>query len=410
VNALEIRDLGLRYRLYPTPFARLKQVIAGGRRRYYRENWALRNVSFDVARGRSFGIIGPNGSGKSTLLKVVCNLLAPTEGLVRRRGRFAALLELGAGFNPEYTGRENVLLNASLLGLTRPQIETLYPEIVAFSQLEAFMDQPVKTYSSGMFVRLAFSVAAHVRPEVLVVDEALAVGDAVFQHRCMKKIADLRTSGTTILLVTHDMNALSALCDEAMWLEGGRVQLVATPLEVVQRYLAWVYQSRDADAHFGISAGDRPGTLRYGDGRARLQDWGVFGMDGRATKMLLPGETYEVVVRARFQEDVAEPILGFQLRDPLGRELISMNNLERNAPLPGARAGDLMTARFRFAWPELAETDYTISPAAASGTLENHTILDWVDGELIVRSCPTSRVLGLLRPSGVTVAVTREPS
>lgn len=408
MNALEIRDLGLRYRLYPTPFDRLKQVIAGERRRYYRENWALRNVSFDVARGRSFGIIGPNGSGKSTLLKVVCNLLAPTEGLVRRRGRFAALLELGAGFNPEYTGRENVQLNASLLGLTRPQIETLYPEIVAFSQLEAFMDQPVKTYSSGMFVRLAFSVAAHVHPEVLVVDEALAVGDAVFQHRCMKKIADLRASGTTILLVTHDMNALSALCDEAMWLEGGRVQLVATPREVVQRYLAWVYQSRDADTRFTVSAGDRPGTLRYGDGRARLEEWGVFGMDGKATRTLRPGENYEVVVRARFREDVTEPILGFQLRDPLGRELISMNNLERGAPLPGAIAGDLLTARFRFAWPELAETDYTISPAAASGTQENHTILDWVDGELIVRSCPASRVLGLFRPSNIVVAVERE--
>ncbi len=410
MNALEIRDLGLRYRLYPTPFARLKQVIAGGRRRYYRENWALRNVSFDVARGRSFGIIGPNGSGKSTLLRVACNLLAPTEGLVRRRGRFAALLELGAGFNSEYTGRENVLLNASLLGLTRPQIETLYPEIVAFSQLEAFMDQPVKTYSSGMFVRLAFSVAAHVHPEVLVVDEALAVGDAVFQHRCMKKIADLRASGTTILLVTHDMNALSALCDEAMWLEGGRVQLVATPREVVQRYLAWVYQSQDSDIRVGVTDGERPGVLRYGNGRARLEEWGIFSLDGTKKTALRPGEIYEVVIRARFLADVAEPILGFQLRDPMGRELFSMNNLERGTPLSAARAGERVTARFRFPWPELAETDYTISPAAASGTQENHTVLDWIDGDTIIHSCPDSRVLGLFRPSNIVVTVEREPA
>ncbi|HRY44078.1 MAG TPA: ABC transporter ATP-binding protein [Thermoanaerobaculia bacterium] len=404
--AIEVRGLGLRYRLYPSAFDRLKQIVAGERKRFYREQWALRDVTFDVAEGRSFGIIGPNGSGKSTLLKVVCDLLAPTEGLVRRRGRLAALLELGAGFNAEYTGRENVFLNASLLGMPREQIERVYPEIVAFSQLADFMDQPVKTYSSGMFVRLAFSVAAHVDPEVLVVDEALAVGDAVFQHRCMKKIADLRARGTTILLVTHDMNALSSLCDEAMWIEEGRVRLVSSPREIVQRYLAWVYENRDSELRISSEV-DRSGVLRYGDGRARLERWGVVDETGGATTMLVPGERYEVVLDAAFHADVAEPILGFQIRDPFGRELISMNTTERGTPLPPARAGERLTVRFAFPWPELAETDYSLSPAVASGTQENHTVLDWIDGDVILRSVPTSRVLGLFRPHDVTLAVER---
>jgi lipopolysaccharide transport system ATP-binding protein len=406
-NAIEIRGLGLRYRLYPSALDRLKQIVAGGRRRYYREQWALRDVTFDVPTGQSFGIIGPNGSGKSTLLKIVCDLLSPTEGLVRRRGRLAALLELGAGFNHEYTGRENVFLNASLLGMSRERIERIYPEIVAFSQLADFMEQPVKTYSSGMFVRLAFSVAAHVDPEILVVDEALAVGDAVFQHRCMKKIADLRASGTTILFVTHDMSALSALCDQAMWIEEGRVRLVSSPREIVQHYLAWVYQNRDAQMRIVTDEDERKGVLRYGDGRARLESWGVLDADGRTTTMLRPGCRYEVTITALFHADVEEPILGFQIRDPFGRELISMNTTERGKPLSPARTRERITARFAFVWPELAETDYSLSPAAACGTQENHTVLDWIDGDVILRSLPETRVLGLFRPHDIAVAVER---
>ncbi len=223
---IQVKDLGKCYHIYNNPADRLKQFLVRGRRQYYREFWALQNVSFEVKKGESFGIIGRNGSGKSTLLQLICGTLTPTQGTVTVQGRVAALLELGSGFNPEFSGLENVFLNASLLGLSEQETQNRLDAILGFADIGEFVNQPVKTYSSGMVVRLAFSVMAHVEPAVLVVDEALAVGDIVFQQQCGRKIAKLIDNGTMLLFVSHDMNAVKSFCSKGLYLKQGRSSYV----------------------------------------------------------------------------------------------------------------------------------------------------------------------------------------
>lgn len=234
--ALRVQDLGKCYRIYDRPQDRLMQALNWGGRSYFREFWALRGVTLEVLRGRMAGIVGRNGSGKSTLLQLICGILTPTTGAVDVRGRVAALLELGAGFNPEFTGRENVFLNGTILGLSRAEIEDRFEEIVAFSELEAFIDRPVKTYSSGMFVRLAFAVATSCEPDILVVDEALAVGDEAFQRKCFSRLERIRRGGATILVVSHSASTVVQLCDSAFLLDQGELILSGAPQKVIAAY------------------------------------------------------------------------------------------------------------------------------------------------------------------------------
>ena len=236
--AIRARNLGKSYQMYQRPGDRLKQFAWRGRRRFYREFWALRDVSLDVASGATVGIVGRNGSGKSTLLQLVCGTLTPTTGSVELRGRVAALLELGAGFNPEFTGRENVFMYGAVLGLDEKEIRDRYDHILAFADIGAFIDMPVKTYSSGMFVRLAFSVAINVDPDVLIVDEALAVGDARFQQRCMAKLRQLQQRGVSVLFVSHDIEAVKRLCEHVLVLHDGEVVNQGDPLSMANWYLA----------------------------------------------------------------------------------------------------------------------------------------------------------------------------
>lgn len=230
------------YHIYDRPQDRLKQALLRGRRRYFREFWALQEVSFDIAKGETVGIIGRNGSGKSTLLQMICGTLTPTSGLVRVNGRVAALLELGAGFNPEFTGRENVLMNAIILGMSRLEVEERFEEIVRFSELGDFIEQPVKTYSSGMYVRLAFSIAVNVSPMVLIVDEALSVGDARFQAKCMRRIKEIQQLGATILFVSHDVAAVRTLCQRAIWLDQGRIRMMGDVFPVSGHYMEYMFK------------------------------------------------------------------------------------------------------------------------------------------------------------------------
>jgi lipopolysaccharide transport system ATP-binding protein len=234
--AIAIRGVGKHYEIYDKPQHRLWQSVFRGKRQFYREFWALRGVNFDIQRGETFGIVGRNGSGKSTLLQIVAGTLQPTTGEVRVHGRVAALLELGSGFNPEFTGRENVFLNAAMLGLSRGEIEARYDDIVAFSEIGDFMDQPVKTYSSGMYVRLAFSVSINVDPDILIVDEALSVGDEAFQRKCYARIRTIRDSGATILFVSHACAIVLELCDRAVLLDHGEQLLLGAPKPVISYY------------------------------------------------------------------------------------------------------------------------------------------------------------------------------
>lgn len=256
---IDVVDLGKCYHVYDKPRDRLLQMLSGGRRRYYREFWALRGASFAVGRGETVGIIGRNGSGKSTLLQMICGTVTPTTGTVRTAGRVAALLELGAGFNPEFTGRENVLLNAAILGMPREAMAERMREVAAFSELGEFLDQPVKAYSSGMFARLAFSIAIHVDPDIVVVDEALAVGDARFVAKCMRRIRDMQQAGVSILFVSHDTTAVRALCQRAIWLDGGQLIEDGDVFPVTGRYMEYMF--RDEGAASATSAAAVSGSV-----------------------------------------------------------------------------------------------------------------------------------------------------
>jgi lipopolysaccharide transport system ATP-binding protein len=241
-NDYAIRAQGLSkcYTLYDTPSDRLKQMLARGRHKYYREFWALRDVSFKIAKGEVLGLVGRNGAGKSTLLQLICNTLTPSAGNVAVRGRVAALLELGAGFNPDFSGRENVYLSATILGLTKKEIDERFDEIIEFSGVRDFIDQPVKTYSSGMYVRLAFSVATSVDPDILIIDEALSVGDGVFARKSFDRIKTMKDAGKTILFCSHSLYHIEAFCDRALWLDQGQCKLSGDPQQVIREYSAFL--------------------------------------------------------------------------------------------------------------------------------------------------------------------------
>jgi lipopolysaccharide transport system ATP-binding protein len=260
--AIRINDLSKCYQIYDKPRHRLLQLLVGGRKQLFREFWALRNISFDVKRGETVAIIGRNGSGKSTLLQLLCGTLNPTSGSVETNGRVAALLELGAGFNPEFTGRENVHLNATILGLTPVQIEEKLPAIETFAEIGPFIDQPVKTYSSGMYVRLAFSVAVHTDPSILVVDEALSVGDARFQAKCLNHIKRMKEQGVSILFVSHDINAVRSLCDRSIWLDGGTVRRTGEVFPITAEYMEHIFNDSSIEgarvAHQGADSTNGP--------------------------------------------------------------------------------------------------------------------------------------------------------
>ncbi|MFA7605116.1 MAG: ABC transporter ATP-binding protein [Rhodocyclaceae bacterium] len=262
--AIRARGLGKRYEVYARPQDRLKQFVWGGRRQFFEPFWALRDVSFEVRRGEVLGVVGRNGSGKSTLLQLVCGTLSPTEGEVAVQGRVAALLELGAGFNPEFSGRENVFMSGAILGMSDAQMAQRYDEIVAFSGIGAHVDQPVKTYSSGMYVRLAFAVATSVEPDILVIDEALSVGDGAFARKSFERIMALRDAGCTILFCSHSMYQVDVLCERAMWLDRGRLRMLGPAAEVTSAYgTALALENRE-----GGDAGERPATQANADGTA----------------------------------------------------------------------------------------------------------------------------------------------
>lgn len=252
-NAIKVSNLSKCYQIYDTPRDRLWQFVAPRiqglvgqkKRQYFREFWALKDFSFEVKKGETVGIVGRNGSGKSTLLQLICGTATPTTGVVNTRGRVAALLELGAGFNPEFTGRENVLLNAAIFGVPREEMEARMGDVLAFSELGDFLDQPVKTYSSGMYSRLGFSTAIHVDPEILIVDEALAVGDSRFVAKCMRRIKDIQDQGATILFVSHDVGTVRTLCERAVWLDKGRLVEQGDVFPVTGRYMEYMYKDEN---------------------------------------------------------------------------------------------------------------------------------------------------------------------
>ena len=317
--AIDAQQLGKVFQLYERPIDRLKQIFVRDGRRYYREFVALQDVGFQLEKGEVLGLVGRNGAGKSTLLQLICGTLTPTTGRVVVQGRIAALLELGAGFNPEFTGRENIYLNASVLGLSKAEIDARYDEIVAFSGISEFIHQPVKTYSSGMYVRLAFSIATSVDPDILVVDEALSVGDGAFARKSFDRIMQLKEKGATILFCSHSTYQIEALCTRAIWLEKGNIQQIGKPASVVASYLGFL------DRDVAQSNAAMPQVIASPDGHARIVNvqTRVDGEMGTSLEVHSQEQTLEVSVGFASDPLLPPPVVAVTLNGPDGRTLAS---------------------------------------------------------------------------------------
>jgi ABC-type polysaccharide/polyol phosphate transport system ATPase subunit len=297
--AITVDHVSKKFRLYHDRNQTLKAAVMRGRRARYEEFWALRDVSLEIAEGTTYGLIGTNGSGKSTLLKCLARILRPDEGSTRTRGKVSALLELGAGFHPELSGRENVYLNGSILGLSRSELDRRFDEIVGFAGLERFIDTPVKNYSSGMYVRLGFSVAINVDPDILLVDEVLAVGDEQFQRRCNERFADLKAEGKTIVVVSHSLGSVRAMCETVAWLDSGTLREVGPASEIVDDYLAEVHQDRSAETH---ATG-----VRWGSAEVVVDEIELLDADGRPSTEVNTGDAVTLRIRYNASEPIAEP-------------------------------------------------------------------------------------------------------
>jgi ABC-type polysaccharide/polyol phosphate transport system ATPase subunit len=363
---VSVLNLSKVYPLYARPVDRLVESLplAGQR---HTDFAALSNISFDVAPGEMFALVGPNGCGKSTLLQIVAGILPPTRGLVRVQGRIAALLELGAGFNPEFTGRENVFLNAELLGLSRPEIERALPKIEAFAEIGPFLDRPVKEYSTGMYVRLAFATAIHVEPEVLIVDEALAVGDARFANRCVRKFDELKQRGVTTLFVSHDLGLVKRLADRAMFLLNGRMQYVGETKEAINRYVAHVLAPDEGAEEPAL------GPVRHGDGQSQITDVKLLPGDKFPS-----GELLTVEVTIQFRSAQTSPVCGLLIRNRQGIDVYGTNTRVEGAGIGPVDAGDTVVVRFSFS-AQLVRGEYTVTVAAQH---PNGASQDWLDDVL----------------------------
>lgn len=427
---IRVENLSKCYQIYDKPQHRLWQGLFRGRKQFFREFWALKDVSFEVRRGETVGIIGRNGSGKSTLLQMICGTLTPTSGTIDVRGRVGALLELGAGFNPEFTGRENVYMNGSILGLTREEIDLRYEDIIAFADVGQFIDQPLKTYSSGMYVRLAFAVIANIEADVLVIDEALAVGDAFFVQKCMRFLRRFLEKNGTLVFVSHDSGAVVNLCDRAIWLERGEVGLSGSAKEVCDDYLASNVEAsqgqsevsrlhrtralgepghrwpRDMRLDF-INTSTRRNDIEIVDHEVTSAQFGLGGglitttelrdEKGATLTWCIGGEGVVLRVVVDVKKDIEMPIVGYYFRDRLGQNLFGDNTCISTAQRPiSLRAGQRFAVEFRFRMPIFPLGDYTVTVAFAEGTQAEHVQHHWIHDALLIRSHSSSVCTGLV--------------
>jgi len=386
VNAVEVDSLSKIYPAGDSQLARLRYIFQPGRATSGVA--ALADVTFSVARGEAFGIVGANGSGKSTLLKILAGALSPTSGAIRVHGRLSALLELGAGFAPDFTGRENVYLNASLLGLDRPETDERLPAIESFASIGEFIDQPIRTYSTGMILRLAFAVVAHVDPDVLIVDEALAVGDIAFRQRCMRRIHELRARGTTILFVSHDAMDVKALCDRCLWLENGRTRAIGAADEVVASYLEVALHGPASVSPASAAPGAQLAKRRFGNQAAEVISFDLLDNAGEPLRILAGGESVAVRVGVRANVPVESPIFGFLVRNTKGETIFGSNTSRENYPVRPLAPADESFAEFHWIAPQLAEGAYYISVGVAEGHTDDFEMRDYIEDaiEIQVRS------------------------
>lgn len=415
---LKVENLSKCYQIYDRPRDRLKQMLLGKKRKYFREFWALKEVSFEILKGETLAIIGKNGSGKSTLLQMICSTLNPTNGNIKVNGRVAALLELGAGFNPEFTGRENIYMAAALYGLKKEVVDQRFVSIAAFADIGEHIEQPVKTYSSGMYVRLAFAVIAHVDADILVVDEALAVGDAVFTQKCMRFIRSFQKHGT-LLFVSHDTAAVQNLCEKALWLDNGQVKGFGTSKDISEAYLksslqeiygkdvtlSSINDKSKSDTKEEISVGSKDqgavGVVNYNakinfennlndangwkSGAAEVIDVRMSKVNNGDSDVFEGGESVRLNIRARAYSKLDAPIIGFIVKDRLGQELFGENTLSFTLfNEKGIAADEEFEGSFYFQLPMLPNGQYVLTAAVANGNLHEHVQHHWLHDAAVI--------------------------
>ncbi len=373
--AISVRNVTKIYKLYDKPIDRLKESLNPLHRNYHRDFYALRNISFQVKKGETVGIIGTNGSGKSTILKIITGVLTPTEGTAEVNGVISALLELGAGFNMDYTGIENIYMNGTMMGFSRKEMDEKLQDILEFADIGDFVYQPVKTYSSGMFVRLAFALAINVEPEILIVDEALSVGDVFFQAKCYRRMEEIRKSGTTILMVTHDMGSIIKYCDKVVLLNKGEFVAEGAPGRMVDLYKKILAGQMDSlkeeleemndfsgdkvleDKEFQKEQTAEGGLMRdkiavnanrteYGDGRAEIFDFGLEDQRGNLSNLILKGEMFTIREKIRFHAEIKAPIFTYTIKDKKGTSLTGTNTMYEGTDIKPVKRGDVYEIAF----------------------------------------------------------------
>jgi lipopolysaccharide transport system ATP-binding protein len=386
-NLVLVQNVSKLYRLYRRPADRLKEMLPGVPDQHT-DFWALKDIGFEVDRGETLSLVGPNGCGKSTLLQIVSGILQPTTGRVVTRGRIAALLELGAGFNPEFSGRENIYLNGEIMGLSRTEIDRAMPSIEAFAEIGEFIERPVKEYSSGMYVRLAFSTAIHVDPDILIVDEALAVGDAVFANRCVRKFEELRERKVTVLFVSHDLGLVKQLSDRAILLLNGRIAAEGKPSDVINRYIGLVLEVQKAQA----KKEDRiRGSFRHGDGTSEITGVEILNSRGEPALSVASGEPITVRVRSRFHAPKSDPMVGILLRTRIGMDVYGTNTRIEQVSLGNFQANDELVVDFHLeCW--LTPQQYTLTVATQNADGTSH---DWLDDAIAFEVVDTRVAAGV---------------
>lgn len=371
--AIRVNDVSKLYKLYNKPSDRLKEAFGLTKKKMYKEHYALHNVSFDVSTGETVGIIGTNGSGKSTILKIITGVLNPTSGNVEINGRISALLELGAGFNMEYTGIENIYLNGTMIGFSRDEIDARMKDILEFADIGDFVNQPVKTYSSGMFVRLAFAVAINIEPEILIVDEALSVGDVFFQAKCYHKFEEFKKMGKTILFVSHDLGSISKYCDRVVLLNNGKKLAEGLPKEMVGMYKRIMVNQDKAEeivtqqqvekttiyekqvkeiksdaceglwkSHYNLN----PNVDEYGNGAAEIVDFAIVDENGNNNNVIIKGTRFQLKSKVKFNEDIQEPIFTYTFKNIQGVPITGTNTMYEKKNVPLAKEGEVYVATF----------------------------------------------------------------
>ncbi len=392
MHAINIQNIFKKYKLYNSPVGRLKEALWRGRKRYHSDFWALRNISFSIEKSTTFGIIGRNGSGKSTLLQLIAGILKPSEGNIEINGRISALLELGSGFDPEFTGRENVYMNGAILGIDKSEIDNRFSEIERFADIDEFIDQPVKLYSSGMYVRLAFATAVNVDPDILLVDEALSVGDVVFQHRCMRKIREIQELGKTIIFVSHDIGAVQKLCTNALLLDKGEMISIGTPEDVIKDYNKLVWNAEDINNDSENVEENKIDSIsmemfdmvkncdsRFGNRNGEIIATALTDESGRKIESVCSNMKVCFSIVIRCNEDIDMPLAGFILKDLLGNELIKTNTDAEHFFLKKSNKNETMVITFTLVMPNFKAGSYSFSAGIGNGTIDSHTAYDWID-------------------------------